>query len=54
MFKAKAKDDAMHAASTLTQSLDFICTHLVGRQEVRKRRALISQYVHHLIIQKAC
>ncbi|KAF8816462.1 hypothetical protein BYT27DRAFT_7333454 [Phlegmacium glaucopus] len=43
MSKAKAKDTTIDATSTLTQALDFICTHLVGRQEVRKRRALISQ-----------
>ena len=42
--KGKAKDTAtIHTTSTLTQALDFICTHLVGRQEVRKQRALISQ-----------
>ena len=45
MSKGKAKDTTIHTTSTLTQALDFISTHLVGRQEVRKRRALISQCV---------
>ena len=41
--KGKAKATvAIHTTSTLTQALDFICTHLVGRQEVRKQRALIN------------
>ena len=51
MSKGKAKDTTIHTTSTLTQALDFICTHLVGRQEVRKRRALISQYVPRPITQ---
>ena len=45
MSKGKANDTTIHTTSTLTQALDFISTHLVGRQEVRKRRALISQCV---------
>ena len=54
MSKAKSKDATVSAASTLTQALDFICTHLVGRQEVRKRRALISQCVLHIHIFTLC
>ena len=42
MSKGKAKDTTIHTTSTLTQPLDFISTHLIGRQEVRKQRALIS------------
>lgn len=46
--KGKAKDTTtIQTTSTLTQALDFISTHLVGRQEVRKRRALISQCVQN-------
>ena len=45
MSKVQAKDATVNAASPLTRALDFISTHLVGRQEVRKRRALISQCV---------
>lgn len=48
LTKSKAKDTT-HATSTLTQAIDFICTHLVGRQEVRKRRARISQYEPRLL-----
>ena len=45
--KGKAKDTTTttHTTSALTQALDFLCTHLVGRQEVRKRRALIAKCV---------
>lgn len=50
LTKSKAKDTT-HATSTLTQAIDFICTHLVGRQEVRKRRARISQYEASFISQ---
>ena len=51
--KGKAKDTTIHTttSSTLTQALDFICTHLVGRQEVRKRRAQIAQCVPRSISQ---
>ena len=46
MSKGKAKDTTIHSnTATLTQALDFICRHLVGRQEVRRRRALICQCV---------
>ena len=51
MSKGKAKDTTIHATPTLTQALDFICTHLVGRQEVRKRRAQISQCVLRPIVE---
>jgi len=54
MSKGKAKDTTIHATSTLTQALDFICTHLVGRQEVRKRRAQISQCVTPRPITQFC
>lgn len=51
MSKGKAKGTTIHTTSKLTQALDFICTHLVGRQEVRIRRALISQCVLRPITQ---
>jgi hypothetical protein len=51
MSKGKAKDTTIHTTSTLTQALDFLSTHLVGRQEVRKRRALIAKCVPSPITQ---